>query len=92
MTAGPHYSREFAEARLGLGHVLDHLDAAGDVETSILEGQLLGIRDDIVSSRRVRVERARVRDISLVEVACDHVARALAQLAVDVTLATTDVY
>jgi hypothetical protein len=77
MTAGPHNPRELAEARARVGDVLNDLEAAHDIETRIIERQLLGVRDEVLYPCHVRVESTRVRNVPLVEIACDEIARCL---------------
>jgi len=84
MTAGPYNTRQFSQTRTGLGNVLDHLEAAHDIETRIIERQLLGVRDEVLYPRHIRVESTRMRNVTLVEVACDKIARRLAEVAVDI--------
>ena len=91
VTARSHYSREFAQARPRIGNVFNHLETACDIEPPISERQPLGIRDDIFCIRQLLIQRASVRDITLVEVACDQTARGFAEFAVNLSFATTDV-
>ena len=91
MTAGSYNTRQLPQTRTGLGNVLDHLQTANDIETFIVERQLLGVGDEVPYPRHVRVESTRVRNVALVEVACDKIAGRLAEVAVDVAFAATDV-
>ena len=91
MSAGPDNPRELAEARARFGDVFDHLEAAHDVETCITKRQLLGVRDEVRYLHHVRVESTRVRNVPLVEIACDKIARGLAEIAVDIPFAAADV-
>ena len=91
MTAGSHNPREFPEARARVGDVLDNLQAAHDIETRIIERQLLGVRDEVLYPCHVRIESTRVRNVPLVEIACDEIARKPAKLAVDIPFATADI-
>ncbi len=91
MTTASHNTRELAEARPRVGDVFDHLEAAHDIEARIIERQLLGVRDEVLYPGDVRVESTRVRNVALVEVACDKTARRLAEVAIEIPFATTDV-
>ena len=91
MTAASHDPRELAQARPRVGDVFDHLEAAHDIETRIIERQPLGVRDEVLYPRNVRIESTRMRNVALVEVACDKTARRLAEVAVDIPFAATDV-
>lgn len=91
MTAGSHNPRELPKARARIGDVFDHLEAAHDIETRIIERQLLGVRDEVLYPRHVRVESTRMRNVPFVEVACDEIARRPAELAVDIPFAATHV-
>ena len=84
MTTASHNPRELAEARPRVGDVFDHLAAAHDIETRIIERQLLCVRDEVLYPRHIRVESTRMRNVTLVEVACDKIARRLAEVAVDI--------
>ena len=91
MTAGSHDPRELAEARARIDDVFDHLEAAHDIETRIIERQLLGVRNEVFYPRHVRVESTGIRNVPLIEVACDEIARRPAEVAVDVPFPATDV-
>lgn len=91
VTAGPHDPRELTEARARVGDVLDHLEAAHDIETLIIERQLLGVRDEVLYPRHVPVEGTCMRNVPLVEVEGDEIARRLAELAVNIAFAATDI-
>jgi hypothetical protein len=91
MTTASHNPRKLAEARSRVGDVFDHLEAAHDIEARIIERQLLGVRDEVLYPRHVRVESTRMRNVALVEVACDKMARRLAEVAVYIPFAATDV-
>ena len=91
MTADSDDSRELAEAHARIADVLDHLEAARDVKTRIIERELLGICDEVLYPRHIRVERACVGNILAVEVTCDKMVRAPAEFAVDFAFTTTDI-
>ncbi len=91
MTADSDDARELAEARTRIADVFDHLEAARDVKTRIIERELLGICDEVLYPRHIRVERACVGNILAVEVTCDKMVRAPAEFAVDFAFTTTDI-
>lgn len=92
MTAGSHDPRELAEARARVCDVLDHLETAHDIEARIIERQLLGVRNEVFYPGHVRVESTGMRNVPLIEVACDKIARRPAEVAVNIPFAATDIY
>jgi len=66
MAARPHDPRKLTKTRARIDDMLDHLEATRDVETSIVERQLLGIGDAIIYPFHVRVQKTRVRNVALV--------------------------
>ena len=91
MTAGSHNPREFPEAGARVDDVFDHLEAAHNIETRIIEWHLLGVGDEIFYPRYVRVESTGMRNVPLVQVARDKITRGLAKVAIDIPFAATDV-
>jgi len=96
MTAGAHYPCDFAEARARIGDVLDHLKAARNIKTRILERQLFGVGDTILyPSRlypsRVGVESPCMRDVALVEVTGNEPPCMSGEIMVQVSFAAADI-
>ena len=91
MAAGSHDPGEFAEARRWVGYVLDRFRAARDIEARIIERQLVSIRYEVLYPPPRGIQRSRVGNVPLVEVTSDKVRRKLAELAVDIPFAATNV-
>lgn len=91
MTAGAHYPCDFAEARARIGDVLDHLQAARNIKTRILERQLFGVGNTILYPSRVGVESPCMRDVALVEVTGNEPPCMSGEIMVQVSFAAADI-
>ena len=71
--------------------MLDHFETARDVKGPTVKRQIIGIGNDILDIRRISVERARMHNFLLIDVQGNQVPRVLAQVAVNVAFAATDI-
>ena len=91
ISAKSHYASELAEARARISNVLDHFETACDVKGRTIKRQIIGISNKIPDIRRIGVERARMQNVVLIDVEGNKVLRVLAQVAVNVAFAATDI-